>query len=108
VIPIHDAVAGALANVMARAPLSDGKIRFAWRAAVGPALDRASSVRLLNEGVLSVDVRTEPWRREIDRSRQVVLKRLGELLGAGVVRRLDVRVREQLADRLPLSDNHHA
>jgi hypothetical protein len=93
---------------MANAPLSDGKIRFAWRAAVGPALDRASSVRLLSQGVLSVDVGTDPWRREIDRSRQTVLKRLNELLGAGVVRRLDIRVRARGAGRLPLSDNHHA
>jgi predicted nucleic acid-binding Zn ribbon protein len=105
VIPLHDAVSGALAEVMAKAPLSDGKIRFAWRAAVGPALDRASAVRLLSKGVLSIDVATEPWRRELERSRQIVLKRLAELLGVNVVRRLDVRVR---TSRLPLSDIYHA
>ena len=44
--PLTHAVPGALAMLLRDAPLSSGKVSFAWRAAVGPALERVTSARL--------------------------------------------------------------
>jgi hypothetical protein len=72
------------------APLSDGKVTFAWNAAVGPALERVTSVKL-ERGVLLVETASPQWSREIQRSSGVILARLKSLLGDGTVKRLDVR-----------------
>jgi predicted nucleic acid-binding Zn ribbon protein len=88
--PLAHAVPGALLTLLRDAPLSNGKVGFAWRAAVGPALARATSVRL--EGVvLLVDATTPQWAREIGRSSATILKRLQELLGVEAVERIEVR-----------------
>jgi predicted nucleic acid-binding Zn ribbon protein len=88
--PLSSAVPGALTEILRAAPLSDGKVTFAWRAAVGPALERATAVRL--EGrVLLVDTASAQWSREIMRSSSVILKRLHAYLGAEVVDRIEVR-----------------
>ena len=82
--PIADALAGALADLLRGAPLSPGKVQCAWRAAVGPALQRATAVRL-EGGVLLVDAATPHWGREVERSRAVILARLQTLLGTEAV-----------------------
>jgi hypothetical protein len=62
--PLQHAVPGAIAEILRAAPLSDGKVGFAWRAAVGPALERVTAVKL--EGrVLLVDTAGVLWSREI-------------------------------------------
>ena len=40
---------GALAEILRKAPLTEGKVAFAWRSSVGPALDRGTSVTLQDE-----------------------------------------------------------
>ncbi len=88
--PLTHAIPGALIHLLRDAPLSNGKVGFAWRAAVGPALDRVTSVRL--EGtVLLVDAASREWAREVMRSSPVILKRLREFLGADSVERIEVR-----------------
>jgi hypothetical protein len=88
--PLQHAIPGALLTLLRDVPLSEGKVGFAWRAAVGPALQRATSVRL--EGnVLLVDATTAAWGREVMRSSPVILRRLQELLGADTVARIEVR-----------------
>jgi hypothetical protein len=72
--------------------MSDGKIGFAWRAAVGHVIDRATTIRLDGSATLVVEVRDERWRREIVRAERVILERLARLLGAGVVRQLRIDV----------------
>src|SRR5438552_18983755 len=73
--PIAQAVPGAIIELLKAAPLSDGKVSFAWRAAVGPALERVTAVKL--EGrVLLVDTQSPQWSREIMRSSSVILRRL--------------------------------
>ncbi len=73
--PIAHALPGALAELLRDAPLSDGKVGFAWKAAVGPALDRATAVKL--EGrILLVETTSVQWSREIKRSSPLILKRL--------------------------------
>lgn len=87
---LAQAVPGAVAELLRAAPLSPGKVAFAWSAAVGPAVRRATAVRL--EGaVLLVDASTTPWAQEISRSSGVILQRLQMLLGSGVVTRIEVR-----------------
>lgn len=88
--PLSHAVPAALAYLLRGAPLSDGKVTFAWRAAVGPALERATSVRL-ESGVLMVDTASEQWSREINRSRGVILARLKALLGDDAVTSIQIR-----------------
>ncbi len=88
--PIAHALPGALTELLKAAPLSDGKVSFAWRAAVGPALERVTAVKL--EGrVLLVDTASAQWSREIMRSSHVILRRLHGYLGADVVDRIEVR-----------------
>jgi len=88
--PIAQALPGALIELLKAAPLSDGKVSFAWRAAVGPALERVTAVKL--EGrVLLVDTPSPQWSREIMRSSPMILQRLQAFLGAGIVEKIEVR-----------------
>ena len=80
----------ALITLLRDAPLSSGKVGFAWRAAVGPAVERATRVRL-EQRVLIVETTSPQWSREIARSSAVILKRLQELLGTEVLERIEVR-----------------
>jgi len=67
-------------------------VSFAWRAAVGPAVERETSVRL--EGAtLIVDAANRQWAREIRRSSSIILKRLQNFLGPDVVSEIFVRDR---------------
>lgn len=89
-LPLTHAIPGALMDLLRPVPLSDGKVGFAWRAAVGPALERVTAVKL-EHGVLIVEASTAQWAREIQRSSGVILTRLRTLLGDDTVTRLDVR-----------------
>jgi predicted nucleic acid-binding Zn ribbon protein len=88
--PLTHAVPGALMQLLAPAPLSDGKVAFAWNAAVGPAMARATAVKLC-DGVLIVDTSSVQWAREIRRSSGVILSRLQALLGNDTVTSISVR-----------------
>ena len=89
--PLIQALPGALTQLLRDAPLSDGKVRFAWRAAVGPAFERATAVKL--EGhVLLVETTSKAWAREIKRSNAIILTRMQTLLGKTTITRISVRV----------------
>jgi len=88
--PLSHAVPGALAEILRAAPLSDGKVSFAWRTAVGPALERATAVKLVQH-VLIVETASPQWSHEIMRSSPLILRRLQNLLGAAVVEKIEVR-----------------
>ncbi len=90
--PISHVVPGALMELLRAAPLSDGKVTFAWKAAVGPALERSTAVKL--EGATLIVEATGPqWAREVKRSRAVILTRLKTLLGDDEVQSIEVRTR---------------
>jgi hypothetical protein len=90
-VPVHRFIPDALAAVLQKAPLSPEKIEFAWRTAVGPSVDRATTVKL--EGTtLRVHAKDAQWRREIEHSAALIRARLDALLGRGTVRSLDVLV----------------
>ena len=91
--PLSSALPGALAELLRGAPLSPGKVAFAWRAAVGPALERETSVRL--EGTtLIVDAATRQWAQEVRRSSAIIMRRLSTLLGPDTVKELSIRERK--------------
>jgi Dna[CI] antecedent, DciA len=90
-IPIHRFMPDAIAAVLRKAPLTPEKIAFAWRTAVGPSVDRATSVAL-HGSTLRVHAKDPQWRREIEHSAGLIRARLDALLGPGVVRGLDVTV----------------
>ncbi len=88
--PLAQAIPRVLADLLRGTPASPGKVEFAWRAAVGPAMGRVTRVRL--EGhVLIVEAQTPHWTREVSRSSRIILKRLRGLLGEHVVRELSIR-----------------
>jgi len=88
--PLAHVIPAALAKLLHDAPVSAGKVSFAWGVAVGPALEHATSVRL--EGrVLIVDAPSGQWAREVRRSSRTILARLEPLLGKDTVTRLVVR-----------------
>ena len=75
---ISHIVPAALMELLRTAPLSDGKVTFAWKAAVGP---------------LIVETTGPQWTREVKRSSGVIIGRLKTLLGDSTVQRIEVRTR---------------
>ena len=88
-IPVSQLVPPALAAVLRNAPLTPEKVAFAWRTAVGPAVDKATATTLRGE-ILHVKVKDPRWQRELERSAALIRARLDTLLGSGVVRYIDV------------------
>lgn len=86
---------GALLEILKSAPLSDGKVSFAWRTAVGPALARVTAVRLA-QGTLIVETASAQWTREIQRSSRIIVGRLQPMLGINAIARLEVRTNPNL------------
>lgn len=79
-----------LAQIVKDAPLSHGKVDFAWRSSVGAATARASAVRL--EGnVLLVDAQSAQWASAIMRASPIILSRLRGLLGHDTVGEIRLR-----------------
>jgi len=79
-----------LVELLRDAPISNGKVEFAWRAAVGPATQRATAVKL-DGTTLLVDVTSAQWAREIKRAHGTILSRLQQLLGSEAVTSIVVR-----------------
>jgi hypothetical protein len=93
VLPIGQVIPAAVAELLRASPLSPGKVDFAWRTAVGPAVQRVSAIRLEN-GVLLVETTGRggsQWTAELTRSAPVILRRMQRLLGADVVTEMIVR-----------------
>ena len=88
--PLAHVVPGGLRQLLHNAPLSDGKVAFAWRMVVGAAFDRATAVKLEN-GVLLVDTSSVQWSRELKRSQSIILPRLQAMLGEQNITRIVVR-----------------
>jgi predicted nucleic acid-binding Zn ribbon protein len=87
---LQETLPGALAELLRGTPLSAGKVGFAWRAAVGPAVGKVTTVRLEGQHLL-VDAASTAWAREIERSTPAILRRLQTLLGNDTPTRITVR-----------------
>jgi hypothetical protein len=77
-------------RLLRQGEMSQAKLDFAWRTAVGPAIERACSVRLTDTGTLEVRAVDAAWRREIRHSQGMILRRLQDLLGVDVVKTVRV------------------
>ncbi|RPJ84961.1 MAG: DUF721 domain-containing protein, partial [Acidobacteria bacterium] len=93
--PLQEVVSPALAGLLAGAPLSAGKVRFAWRLAVGAAIDRIATPTLCDDGRMEVSVADDRWRSEVRRTLPLIRSRLDAFLGAGVIKSVVVRGAEQ-------------
>src|SRR3954463_5129479 len=87
--PLPSGMPGALVDLLRGSPLSDGKVTFAWKAAVGPAIERVTNVKLERK-VLLVETASAQWSQEVMRSSPVILRRLQSLLGADAIERLEI------------------
>jgi hypothetical protein len=89
-VPAHRIIPGILAQVVRPAPLCPEKVAFAWRASVGPVVNRATGVHLDEQGVLHVTAQDAQWRREVERSLGLIRSRLDTLLGPDVIIRVEI------------------
>jgi hypothetical protein len=90
-VPLQSVLPEAMAALLARQPLSPGKVALAWRLAVGPLLARVATVRLGADGVLEVRTTDARWREELERASGLIQRRLATILGEGTVGALDIR-----------------
>lgn len=90
--PLKQAIPRVLVDVVRRAPLSPGKVEFAWGMAVGPAVQRNTEIRL-DGGLLLIDAASRQWADEVRRSSRVIVARLQAYLGDTAITRIEVRHR---------------
>ena len=90
-IPVKQLSPSVVIGLVRQQPLSPPKVSFAWRTAAGPALARAATAELRNDGTIVITTTTAAWAREVERSRALLLMRMQEMLGAEVATRLAVR-----------------
>lgn len=79
-----------LADVIRKAPLTDEKVAFAWRLAVGPAVGKVTTVRLASNGTLYVRAEAPAWNDAIAKSLGMIRSRLAHYLGETAVQRIDL------------------
>jgi hypothetical protein len=99
-IAVQRVLPDTLSEIVRRQPLTQAKVDFAWRTAVGPALARVSSARLDGDGTLRVRTGDDRWKKEIERAREVIRARLDRLLGPDL-KRLEIRGRTTRPDEKP-------
>ena len=84
--PLGAVVPSAVRMLLRQGEMSPGKLEFAWGAAVGPAVQRATTVTMREDGTVLVGADDPVWRREVRRSLPVIRERLQELLGRDAIR----------------------
>ena len=82
---------GVVAAVVRRAPLTPEKVAFAWRLAVGPAIDKSTSVHLADNGTLHVRAESPAWLAAIRKSRSLIHIRMADVLGEDTVKGIEFR-----------------
>jgi predicted nucleic acid-binding Zn ribbon protein len=88
VIRASQVMPGVVEEVVRKAPLTPEKVAFAWRMSVGPAVDKATSVRLGENGLLYVTCESVDWATAVKKSVPMIRKRLDALLGPDAVKAL--------------------
>jgi hypothetical protein len=89
VIQANKVLPGVVAEVIRRAPLTDAKVSFAWRLTVGPALAKATTVRLDADGTLHITAESPAWFDSIRSSIGLIRSRLAHYLGDDAVKRIE-------------------
>ena len=82
----------ALKSLLDTQPTTEAKVTFAWTIAAGPTLARAATVTWSENGTLHVTARTEAWRQELARARPLIARRVADLVGQQVVKRIAIDV----------------
>ena len=75
-------------DVIRKAPLTDEKVAFAWRLAVGPAVAKATKVRLASDGTLYVSAEAPAWLDGVRQSVGLIRSRLAHFLGDDTIKRI--------------------
>ena len=88
VIKANQVMPAVVAAVVRRAPLTDEKVAFAWRLAVGPAIAKATRVRLGSDGTLYVTADAAAWNDSIRASVGMIRSRLAHYLGEETITRV--------------------
>ena len=88
--PLRAIVPRALTELLQQGPMCQGKLDVAWRAAVGDALSRVTTVRLQPNGLVEVHPSDARWDSALKRSSSMILTRLKGLLGDANVARIIV------------------
>ncbi len=91
--PVTSVLPAVVRRLLQQGEMSQEKLDFAWRAAVGPAIERATEVRLAADGTVEVRASDATWRRELQHSQSMMLGRLQELLGRQIVKNLKIMSR---------------
>jgi len=89
VIRANKVMPAVVAEVVRKAPLTPEKVAFAWRLAVGPAIDKSTTVRLADNGVLYVRAETPAWLAAVRKSTSLIQIRMADLLGEDTIKKLD-------------------
>jgi hypothetical protein len=79
-----------VADVIRKAPLTDEKVAFAWRLAVGPAVGKVTTVRLASNGTLYVKADAPAWNDAIAKSLGLIRSRLAHYLGETAITKIDI------------------
>lgn len=79
-----------VAEIIRKAPLTDEKVVLAWRLAVGPAVAKATNVRLAASGTLYVKAEAPAWNDAIAKSFGLIRSRLAHYLGETAVKNIDI------------------
>lgn len=88
VIPANKVMPGVVADVIRKAPLTDAKVAFAWRLAVGPAVDKSTKVRLAGDGTLYIRGESQAWVDSVRASIGLIRSRLAHFLGETAIKRV--------------------
>lgn len=88
-IPANKVMPAVVAEVIRKAPLCDEKVAFAWRLAVGPAVDKSTTVRLADDGTLYVRGESQAWIDSVRASIGMIRSRLAHYLGEHVIKRVE-------------------
>jgi predicted nucleic acid-binding Zn ribbon protein len=88
VIKANQVMPAVVAEVIRKAPLSDEKVAFAWRLTVGPAIAKATKVRLGNDGTLYVTAESQAWIDSVRASVGMIRSRLAHYLGDDTIKRI--------------------
>lgn len=105
-IAVRDTATAALRTLLVDQPTTAAKVAFAWQIAAGAAMVRAAEIAWSPDGTLRVTARDAAWRREIQHARPVIARRLGDLLGADVVRAIVISPDAASKDRALHFDRH--
>jgi len=79
-----------LTAAIRRQPLSEAKLAFCWQMVAGPAIARATTVRMSPQGEVVIQAQDSHWTREVRRALPELRQRLEALLGPEAVAHLKV------------------